>query len=220
VKLTAYVFRRSRLASAACAGSFVVALCACTRRPERTTATAADGGVVDGELRPPLVEAGSSVSDEARAVAAADEAPSATERLLDEAADAGPCRAPLDQWCSGPCATYDEALAKEKSRGREIACRVGSVEAGECGAFRFVAVHGGFENRTQYFGKDGRLVGVVVSADAAIFCGRRRSGIVFGNAPTCTRRVAAKICNPKDIPVRCQCGDPLCSPTPGADCAQ
>ncbi len=164
-------------------------------------AAAPDASVV--VARPPA----DASADVALAPSDADDARAATHA---SPVPTGPCRAPLAQWCSGPCPTYASALAIAKKEAMSLPCRSGGVTTGDCGRYRFVTRSGGFSGTKQLFEPSGALVGVDEWSDYQAFCGRTSLSIAFGSVPKCTETNVTKTCAKDPPPTKCQCGDPLC----------
>lgn len=119
------------------------------------------------------------------------------------AAEAAPieptCRRPLPEFCAAePCPKYDRALADAKRKREPLGpCRAAQapdLEAGRCGALRYVRSLGHLGGDTEYFDGAGTLVGAARTSDYAEFCNGTHSSAEFGSAPACERKPFLTLC--------------------------
>ena len=111
---------------------------------------------------------------------------------------AGSCRGSIGQYCQsagGACPTYDEAVARRAA----LCSRPGAwtVQEDRCpGTYRSVVwrepLLGGGE---EYFGSDGRLLGVFLYTDYPAYCRGTSFSQTFGDLPRCgSARVTEPVC--------------------------
>lgn len=111
--------------------------------------------------------------------------------------DSPACVVPLTEYqCpGGKCPTFGAAL--DRARAERSVCPMG-YSVGTCGALQVLVHNDGIRGRTEYYDREGVLVGAFLWLDAPAFCDGRSFGQQYGPDPACEVQITDRLCAGQD----------------------
>jgi hypothetical protein len=100
----------------------------------------------------------------------------------------------LEDYCAGPCRSFDEALAAANALEEQDVpfCDDGTLRrsysgVGTCNDFRWVELRPSLDSRIEFFDAAGTMVAAEYSTDCNCFCGDTSFSKTYGPVPNCER---------------------------------